>query len=258
MIAFFEGKLLNENLIRISPFSTGFQYGKGFFTTLKYQNRKVVYLPDHLSRLRNSLNYYKMLFPKYDFQKIINTLVDTNKLSEARIKIILFEENNETRTFMFCRNLNIINESISLKCVLQKRGYNEIYHHKTLNYLENTFTRENFTGNEFDDNLYISCDNKILETSIHNIFFLKNDILYTPSRELPILPGIIREKIIKNQNIRVVETDLFLENLSDFSVGFVTNSIQGIIPIKRIDRSEYNVSVAQNIKQNLSDQGIVL
>ena len=63
MIAFFEEKFLNEDKIKISPFSSGFQYGKGFFTTLKYQNKTAIYLEDHLNRLQYSLSTYKMRFP---------------------------------------------------------------------------------------------------------------------------------------------------------------------------------------------------
>jgi 4-amino-4-deoxychorismate lyase len=253
MKAFYNGKLLDEGRIKISPFSTGFQYGKGFFTTLKYQNQNIIFLNEHLNRLKQSLKEYNMNFQNLDFPMIIESLVKENSLKDARIKIILFEENSETKILIFCRELNINITPISLMLNFQKRGCNKIYHHKTLNYLENISYKQELINSEFNDYLYVSSKNEILETSIHNIFFLKDNILFTPKEDLPILPGIIREKIINSKSIKVVETELFPENLSAFESAFVTNSIQGIIPVKKIDEIDYNVNLVRKIEQTLKN-----
>ena len=179
-------------------------------------------------------------------------------MDEARVKIILFEEDEKTKTLIFCRELNQNNIPISLKCNFQDRGYNEIYHHKTLNYLENVFYRQEIQKTNFNDYLYISSDNKILETSIHNIFFIKNKTIYTPKKKLPILLGIIRDKIINNKYIKVIEIDLFPEDLSNFDAVFVTNSIQGIIPVTKIAQVEFDVKIVEDINRNLKEKSVVL
>ena len=78
-----------------------------------------------------------------------------------------------------------------------KRGDSIIYRHKTTNYYENIYTKRYASENNFDDGIFVNQQDIILECSMSNIFFIKEDKIYTPHRNLPILNGIMKEHIFE-------------------------------------------------------------
>ena len=73
---------------------------------------------------------------------------------------------------------------------------------------------------------------------------MKGDVLYTPSLETGILNGITRAFIIKSAeelNIEVKEGFFTKDELLSAAEVFVTNSIQEIVPLYRIEAQDFRV-----------------
>ena len=73
---------------------------------------------------------------------------------------------------------------------------------------------------------------------------MKGDVLYTPSLETGILNGITRAFIIKSAeelNIEVKEGFFTKDELLSADEVFVTNSIQEIVPLYRIEAQDFQV-----------------
>lgn len=73
---------------------------------------------------------------------------------------------------------------------------------------------------------------------------MKGDVLYTPSLETGILNGITRAFIIKSAeelNIEVKEGFFTKDELLSADEVFVTNSIQEIVPLYRIEAQDFRV-----------------
>ena len=71
---------------------------------------------------------------------------------------------------------------------------------------------------------------------------MKGDVLYTPSLETGILNGITRAFIIKSAeelNIEVKEGFFTKDELLSADEVFVTNSIQEIVPLYRIEAQDF-------------------
>ena len=78
----------------------------------------------------------------------------------------------------------------------------------------------------------------VAEGVTSNIFWVKNDILYTPSLETGILPGITRERVIQKAKQMGVQVKVGLFTRSDVeqaSECFITNSVQELVPIGRLE-----------------------
>ncbi len=70
--------------------SKGFNYGEGFFTTIKVENKVPENFELHLARIKSSLDYFSFTTELPDFINLIDSILKANKLKDARIKITFF------------------------------------------------------------------------------------------------------------------------------------------------------------------------
>ena len=116
---------------------------------------------------------------------------------------------------------------------------------KSVNYLENIYALRAAKEAGSDEVLFLDCKNYISEGATSNIFFIKDGVIYTPTKECGLLKGIIREKVIdiieKNKHLELKQGFFTLKNLLDADEVFLTNSIIGIMPILRIHHTTYDL-----------------
>jgi 4-amino-4-deoxychorismate lyase len=249
MISYLKNQFADEHNVKITAQSPVFQWGVGFFTTLKYQNGTFQFLEEHLKRLEISAKYYGFVFPQKDYMSLLSELIFRNNLEAGRIKIILFEENpGDLEVYIQARELNINKDPKKLLIAPHRRGENPIFRHKTLNFFENIHNQKQAKKSGYDDFLYLDHHNNILETSFSNIFFVKKNIIVTPSADLPILNGIIRQQLLKNPSCFTEEGKINVDGLSEYNGCFITNSIHGLVEVKQIswNNSIYNFSLRLN------------
>jgi len=84
-------------------------------------------------------------------------------------------------------------------------------------------------------NLNFNENNIITEGAIRNIFFIKKNIIYTPSTKLGILNGITRQKVIKllqSENYIVETLPINFDSINSMDEAFITSSAIGVLPCK--------------------------
>lgn len=79
-----------------------------------------------------------------------------------------------------------------------------------------------------------------------NIFFVSKDKILTPPVSSGLLNGIMRQYIMKIANVE--ERIIRPENISEFTEIFLTNSLLGIMPVKRLGEHTFN---SRNIANKL-------
>ncbi|PIF02278.1 MAG: hypothetical protein CR996_00660 [Draconibacterium sp.] len=85
--------------------------------------------------------------------------------------------------------------------------------------------------------LLVDHEQRIMEGSRSNVFFVKNNQLITPPTE-EVLPGITRAKTIllaQKQNMMVLEKDVYLNHLKHFDAVFITGTSPKILPVTQIE-----------------------
>ncbi len=96
-------------------------------------------------------------------------------------------------------------------------------------------------------------NNRVIEGTMTNLFYVKNDIVYTADLTYSGVKGIIRSILIKllmENNRQVVEHNFDKATLSTADEVFVCNSIIGIWPVKKIDSTHYRVGEITRQLQN--------
>lgn len=240
--------------------STLSKFGIGLFETIKIEEQKPLSLDLHMNRIINSikelnididiLDRNKYLKDEKYFDdirvflehKILSYLVENNIVNKA-LRLTVFDKGYNISVRDIPYNKNSYEKGFRLNISPIKRGNSIIYKHKTTNYFENIYTKNYAKQLGFDDGIFLDLNDVILECSMSNIFFIKENTIYTPSSELPILNGTMKTKILNICNeisIEVVECHIKRDKLKEFDFVFITNSLMEIMKVTEIDGILYN------------------
>jgi para-aminobenzoate synthetase / 4-amino-4-deoxychorismate lyase len=89
-----------------------------------------------------------------------------------------------------------------------------------------------------DEQLLITdCDGEVLETDRASVFAVIDGVLHTPPAGGRLLLGVTRAavlRIAREEGLAVRETPLRIRRLLDASEVFVTNSVQGVVPVRSL------------------------
>lgn len=241
------GELNSHNKIILDE---GFIFGRAIFETILIKN-SAIFLKEHIERLNSSaktLGINNSLTEKY----ILN-LIKKYNISNCALKIIISPENIVLSTRDIPYKASHYEEGFSLNIsTILKNETSALPFHKWTGYLENIFIREEAQKNGFNDSILINTKGFISETTTANIFFIKNNIIHTPNINSGILNGIIRKWIISNY--KVMEGSYTLNDLINSDGVFITNSLIGIIKIKKInDHPIISNNLISQISKNYSN-----
>ena len=104
-----------------------------------------------------------------------------------------------------------------------------------------------------DEAILLDKNNYVSEGSGENIFFVKNNIIYTPTVE-HCLNGITRQsviKIAKDFNYDVIEKNLKFDELLDCDEAFFTGTAAEITPITKIDNQLIGSGLRGDVTEKL-------
>ena len=131
------------------------------------------------------------------------------------------------------------------------------------NYLNSRYAKLEAMERGFDDALIINQKGLLSESTGSCIFFIKGDLVLTPSLDCDILPSITRRRIIalcKNNQIEIVERHFTLEEVMRSDAVFLCGSMMEIIPVTQIDGHNFetgNSSIYNRIV-NLFQESLVI
>lgn len=220
------------------------KFGMGLFETIKVKEGKVN-LSLHMDRMFNSIKElnintsYKREFLELEILKYIKEHDIYNKA----LRLTIFDEGYNISIRDIPYDDKSYEQGFKLNISPIKRGSSILYKHKTTNYFENIYTKNYADNNGFNDGIFTDMNNYILECSVSNIFFIKDNILYTPSKDLPILNGTTKRRILAvcdEFNIEVKECLINIEEIKKFDFVFVTNALMGAMKVVQIEDIIYD------------------
>ena len=220
------------------------KFGIGLFETIKVTNRPIDF-DIHMDRIFNSikeLNLNIKLERKFIENEILNYIQNNNIINKA-LRLTVFDEgyNISTRDILYTQDM--YKKGFKLNISPIKRGNSILYKHKTTNYFENIYTKNYANEKDFDDGIFLNSEGIILECSMSNIFFIKDDIVLTPSSNLPILNGTKKKRIIEacqELNINVEESEINVNEIHKFDFIFISNSLMGAMKVAQIEDILYD------------------
>ena len=264
-ISLINGKLSNS----VSVLDRGLSYGDGLFETMSYcyvkKKLAVEFWERHLKRLRESCLITKIKFPSnklllsykkkilheslirgmqsgilkiiitrgiggrgYKYDKSIKPTIIFLSFPRNQIKKKLYENGVEVR---FCKSSIFSNASLA--------GL------KHLNRMDSVLARAEWDKENYFEGVMVDDSQNIIDGTMTNIFFSKDNILYTPCVKKSGINGIMRQVIIDKSKLffdKICEVEIKKESFIKFDEMFITNSVIKILPVKALRSKKFKIS----------------
>ena len=246
----YNSQLIHKEDFNLSYDNRGFQYNDSFFDTLIYTQERIRFLDDHVDRIRQALKILGMNYPAIlaDAKKLSHTiavLIQENglKAETIRVKVNIWRKTGG----LFTPESDDVDVLISVKPqniippLIQQAGfYDELPNRFTpfsffkgpyaLHYVQASLAKKRAGLDEMillDEKGYIS------ECLVSNIFWIKNNQLFTPALETGCIAGIMRLNILRAaQMLRLEVQEGFFKQIDLLAADFIfTSNVTGLRPI---------------------------
>lgn len=210
---------------------SGYFFARGVFETILVKD-KPIFLEEHINRLNNGINTLQ-IGELVEVEDINNIIKDFN-IKNCVLKIVVTEKNMvlETRELVYKSGDYLIGFSLKVAGTL-KNSTSKLTYIKSMNYLENLLEREEALKEGYNEVIFLNEKGYVCEGSLSNIFIVKDSIILTPEVKSGLLPGVVRDYVIKN--FQVVEKEINLDEVMNADEIFITNSLLGIMGVSKFE-----------------------
>ncbi len=206
---------------------------RGVFTTILIEDSRAYFLEKHLDRLNSHAKALGLPSKKICY-KVLFQLIKKNRAESGlwRLRIII-----TNKLFLITLQKEVPSvDKISLNLMQEPFSFSNTKL-KTLANFKRLDLLDNSRKKGFSDCIIFDEEKNILETSIANIFWVKDGAFYYPDPSLSYLCGITllcALEIAREMNLNISKGSYKLRHLENASV-FYCNSIKRILLVEKIE-----------------------
>ena len=257
------GSLIKWDDSNVHILSHTLHYGTGVFEGVRAYNTDnggaIFRLQDHTARLFDAASKLNIQIPLTadELNKAQIDVLKANNLNEAYIRPIVYLGNESLGIRATDLSVNVAvaawewpsymspeKKELGLSIIKSSHEqYSNSLHacYKIIGtYINSTMALHEALSKGADEALLLDKNGNISEGSGENIFIVKNGEIYTPKTDY-CLNGLTRQSIIqiaKDQNIKVIETNLKYDDLIKADEAFFTGTAVEVTPITSIDSNK--------------------
>ena len=237
---------IEEAVIPISNIE--YSYGFGVYESIRVSKGVIYFIDDHIERLLKSASVIGLehVYTVKDIKKYIHKLVENIEANTCNLKMLLIgaREKKDALLYIIPSNPLFIDKKMYRDgvCAITanyERAFPDV---KSLNMMQSYIEYRKAKIANCYDALLIDREGRITEGTRTNFFVVKDDIIYTPPSDY-VLRGVTRKMVLRvafENNIRIIEQDIFKNDLANYDGAFLTSTSSKIVPIKKIDNIEYS------------------
>ncbi len=233
--------LFNNAVKSCKDFDEKFLYhGMSPYEVIKIINGIPLFLEDHIKRFRNTLKLIDRELNMDDIQlkESIFKLEEINGIKEGNIKMFFnYFKSEVTCIIYFLKyyypSADQYTKGVAVGLFQSKRDNPNV---KLINKSLITSAGEEKSSKGVYEVILINDNGSITEGSKSNIFFIKENTIYT-SHSSSVLPGITRKYVIsscRRLGIPIIEKEIHLTELEDYNSVFITSTSNNVLPVSSI------------------------
>jgi branched-chain amino acid aminotransferase len=273
MLVYLNGKYVNEKNATVSINNRSFRYGDGFFETIKVVNGNIPLWNYHTQRLFATLDVLQFERLNYwtpdQIKDTILQLVNKNlhqKLARVRLTFYRGEGgiydpiNHKPNILIQSWELNEANNSLNengLVIGLYEGGFkaaDAVANYKTNNYLLYVLAALQVKQQHWNDALVLNHRGGCCDTTIANLWIIKEGVIYTPPLSDGPVAGTMRKYLLdhlRGAGFEVHEQSLALEDVNAADECFLTNAIYGLRWVKQFGDKTYTSALTERVYLSL-------
>ncbi len=222
---------------------------KGIFEVFRVINEVPLFLDEHIERFYRSAELEKFIisFSRKKLRKSLQKLIDVNRLKNGNIRFQYLVHSQIGPLFIAWVTTAIYPSKMEYDegvIISSLNAFRRNPHAKRANLPVRFMAERIIEKEDVSEVLLINKDGLVTECHRSNIFFVADDILFTPSIEL-VLPGITRDKIIQlalENHIQFEEKNIYLKELPNFDACFISSTSKNVLSVRELDAIHYKVS----------------
>ena len=239
----------------------GYRYGDGLFETIKLMNSEILLVSFHFERLFSGLSLLKFEIPKLftveSVKQEIGSLCKKNlceKLARVRMSVFrgnggLYDENRSLQYVIECWPLNEpVNKLNEIGLVIDiypdaRKSCDVFANLKSANFLPYSMAALYAKENKLNDCLLLNDSGNIADSTIANLFIIKDGIITTPGISEGCVNGVMRRYLLgrmRDVGYEIRETSVSAEDVEKADEVFLTNAINGIRWVKQFRDKIYS------------------
>lgn len=270
-----DGKIIAGDEPVLTVANRGFRYGDALFETMRFTNGKISLASYHFERLLAGLGSIRIEIPKlFNRGKIIAEIDQLSKRNKceklARVRLTVFrsdgelyESNNSLQYLIECWPLddsaNKLNENGLVIDIFPdaRKSCDKFSNLKSANYLSYVMAAQYAKENKLNDCLLLNVHERICEATIANIFWIKDEEIFTPPLSEGCVAGVMRrylmEKIqetrfkAQGSTFKVQEKVCAVNDLEKADEVFLTNAIKGIRWVGQFRDKKYSPALSREL-----------
>lgn len=218
-----------------------FRSGAGLIETMLWENGQVRFWPEHFERLTASAGRLKWNWKRIERISLLDSiraLIARNNITgKCMLRLQAFPEAGDTgfilETLSFPETDRQNRVGIVRGLVKNTDAYSDL---KTSSRLIYHIARREAEDRGWTDALILNREGRIVESTIANIFWIRNKQAFTPPLNEGCVAGVMREQILSGkmtiQHLPVSEKALTIDEARSADQLLLTNAVRGI---RRID-----------------------
>ena len=263
----YNGRIWEEGQAFLPTTDHSYRYGDGLFETMKLGKGDILFKDLHFERLYSGLKILKFnvptLFIKQSIEEQVKALCKKNNCENlARIRLSvsrgsggLYDCDNKLSYLIECwpleqKGLNQIGLIIDI-FPDAKKSIDIFSNLKSANYLPYVMAAIWAKENKLNDALILNQHGRICDSTIANVFWVKDNKIFTPPLNEGCVAGVMRKRILEsailNPDHLVQENILTEDILLQADEVFLTNVITGIRWVKECRNKIYKNTFSSKI-----------
>jgi branched-chain amino acid aminotransferase len=246
---YFDGEI-KDAAVEISALSSAALYGKGVFTTVAIYDGEPFVWEKHWRRLASDAKAVGIDlsgFSEDGVRQAVDEIVRHNSVGDGRTRVTFFDNSpgpvwpagtsGKTNLLMVTAEKQAETDGVRLGISpYPVNSRSPLAGIKSCNYLENQMAREEGDRRGFDEAIRLNERGEIASACMANVFWLKDERLYTPSLQTGCLAGTTREFVL--ENLECIEVEAGVETLDQVDAIFLTSAGLGVAQAANFEGKE--------------------
>lgn len=268
----YNGKILEDGSNIVGPASRGLRYGDGIFETMKFKGGNLILADEHFARLWKGMQLLQFEIPKLltpdKLEQEIFSLANKNKLAAARVRLTvirseggLYDAKNHSPNYIIettalAEEIGMLNNNGLQLCIYEDArksidNFSNIKHNNYLPYLMGAIFAKK---QQCNDALILNSRGNICDSTIANVFYVKDGTVYTPPLNEGCVAGVMRKWLteqIREEGFIVHEAVVTKTDLLNADEVFLSNSIYNIRWARGIEDKKFENTIVSKIAAQL-------